>query len=238
MGRRRLKFSDRADIAVGILAGRSDRQIGADLGRDHTIIWRERRRNSTKTLGYRPVSADCAADRRRSRPQARKIEMDPVLAARVKADLARSRKQRQIAGRLRLEATDASVETMTKSPDAEGRTVSHEAIYRWIYALPKGELAKSGILLQSKRTKRKSVKPLGERTGGRIIGMVSIDDRPEDASDRRVPGAWEGDLVVGKGGKSAIATLVERHSRFLIMLGPAQGQEGRRAGGRPDRSGQ
>ena len=225
MGRRALSFSDRADIAVGILAGRTDRQIGVDLGRDHTIIWRERRRNSTKTRGYRPVSADCAAERKRMRPQARKIETDPVLAARVKADLARSRTPRQIAGRLRLEANDASVETMKKSPDAEGRTVSHEAIYRWIYALPKGELAKSGILLQSKRTKRKSVKPLGERTGGRIIGMVSIDDRPEEASDRRVPGAWEGDLVVGEGGKSAIATLVERHSRFLIMLGLPEGKK-------------
>lgn len=225
MGRRALSFSDRADIAVGIQAGRTDRQIGVDLDRDHTIIWRERWRNSTKTRGYRPVSADCAAERRRSRPQARKMETDPILAARVRADLARSRTPRQIAGRLRLEATDASVETMTKSPDAEGRTVSHEAIYRWIYALPKGELAKSGILLQSKRTKRKTRKPLGERTGGRIIGMVSIDDRPEDASDRRVPGAWEGDLVVGKGGKSAIATLVERHSRFLIMLGLPEGKK-------------
>ncbi|MFQ4149767.1 IS30 family transposase [Arthrobacter sp. LAPM80] len=126
---------------------------------------------------------------------------------------------------LRRLGTTASVETMTKSPDAEGRTVSHEAIYRWIYALPKGELAKSGILLQSKRTKRKSVKPLGERTGGRIIGMASIDDRPEAASDRRVPGSWEGDLMVGKGGKSDIATLVERHSRFLIMLGLPEGKK-------------
>ncbi|WP_315913809.1 IS30 family transposase [Arthrobacter sp. lap29] len=146
-------------------------------------------------------------------------------------DLARSRAPRQIAGRLRLEATDASVETMTKSPDAEGHTVSHEAIYRWIYALTKGELTKSGILLQSKRTKRKSVKPLGEHNGGRIIGMVSIDDRSEEASDRRVPSAWEGDLVVDKIRKSAIATLVERNSRFLIMLGLP---EGRKADGLAD----
>lgn len=129
MGRRSFSFSDRADIAVGILAGKKGRQIGADLGRDHTMIWSERGRNSAKTCGYRPVSADCAAERRRRRPQARKIETDPVLAARVKADLARSRTPRQIAGRLRLEAIDASVETMTKSPDAEGRTVSHGAIY-------------------------------------------------------------------------------------------------------------
>ncbi|MDJ0313886.1 hypothetical protein [Arthrobacter sp. H35-D1] len=81
---------------------------------------------------YRPVSADCAAERERKRPQARKIDTNPVIAARVKANLARSRTSRQIAGRLHLEATDTSVETITKSPDAEGRTVSHEAIYRWI----------------------------------------------------------------------------------------------------------
>ncbi|MET4059471.1 hypothetical protein ABIB35_001002 [Arthrobacter sp. UYP6] len=79
--------------------------------------------------------------------------MDAFLAARVRAE-ARPRARRQIAGRLHLEAHDASVETMTKSPDAEGRTVSHEAIRRWIYGLPKGELANPGIVLQSKRTKR------------------------------------------------------------------------------------
>ncbi len=225
MARRALTFSDRADIAVGLQAGKTDRQIGSDIGRDHTIVWRERRRNSTKTRGYRPVTADVRAERKRSRPQARKMDTDPVLAARVKADLFRSRTPRQIAGRLRLEATETSVETMVKSPDAQGRTVSHEAIYRWIYALPKGELAKSGILLQSKRTKRKTRKPLGERTGGRIIGMVSIDDRPETASDRRVPGSWEGDLVVGKAGRTAVATLVERNSRFLIMLGLPDGKK-------------
>lgn len=225
MERRALTFADRADIAVGIKAGLTDRQIGADLGRDHTVIWRERRRNSTKTRGYRPVTADVTAQRRRSRPQTRKIDTDPVLAARVRADLARSRTPRQIAGRLHLEATDPSVETMTKSPEAEGRVVSHESIYRWIYALPKGELATCGIMLQSKRTRRKPRKPLGERTGGRIVGMVSIDDRPAEATDRRVPGAWEGDLVIGKAGRSAVATLVERRSRFLIMLGLPEGKK-------------
>lgn len=218
-------MSDRADIAVGIKAGWTDRRIGADIGRDHTIVWRERCRNSTKTRGYRPVTADVKAEKRRSRPQPRKIDGNPVLEARIRADLLRSRTPRQIAGRLQLEASEPSVETMTKSPDAEGATVSHEALYRWIYALPKGELAKAGILLQSKRTKRKTRKPLGERTGGRIIGMVSIDDRPEDANDRRVPGAWEGDLIVGKSGKSAVATLVERSSRFVIMLGLPEGKK-------------
>lgn len=81
------------------------------------------------------------------------------------------------------------METITESPDTEGATVAHEALYRWIYALPKGELAKAGYCCNPKSTKRKTRKPLGERTGGRIIVMVSIDDRPEDANDRRVPGA-------------------------------------------------
>ena len=110
MGCRRLSFSYRADIAVGILAGKTNRQIGVDFGRDHTIIWRESRRNSTKTRGYRPVSTDCAAERRRKRPQqARRIDTDVVLAARVKSDPARSRTPRRIAGRLHLEATDAGL---------------------------------------------------------------------------------------------------------------------------------
>ena len=91
-----MSFSDRADIAVGIQSDKSERQIAAELGRDHTIIWRERERNSTKTRGHRPVSSDCTAERRLRRPQARKIETDVVLAPRVKADLARSRTPRQI----------------------------------------------------------------------------------------------------------------------------------------------
>ena len=218
-----LTFADRADIAVGIESGLSDTEIAEKIDRDRTVVWRERRRNSTKTRGYRPVHADCEAERRQRRPQPFKIDTDPVLTARVRADLRRSRTPRQIAGRLRLEATDATVEPMAHSTDADGRTVSHEAIYRWIYALPKGELAKSAILLRSKRTQRKKRKPLGQRTGGRIIGMVSIDDRPDDAADRRVPGAWEGDLVIGKAGRTAAATLVERTSRFTIILGLPEG---------------
>jgi IS30 family transposase len=220
-----LTFADRADIAAGIQAGKSDTEIAQWIGRDRTVVWRERRRNSTKTRGYRPVHADCQAQKRRSRPQARKIDTDPILQERVRADLFRSRTPRQIAGRLHLEATDPTVETMTKSPDAQGRTISHEAIYRWIYALPKGELAKSSILLRSKRTQRKRRTPLGERTGGRIIGMVSIDDRPDTATDRRVPGSWEGDLIIGKGGKSAAATLVERTSRYVIICGLPEGKK-------------
>ena len=225
MARRLLSFLDRAQIAVGLKQGLSDADIAVLIGRDRTVVWRERRRNSLKTRGYQPVNANEFAAKRRRRPQQRKIDGDPVLAARVRADLAQSRTPRQVAGRLRLEAVDATVGLMEHSLPAEGKTVSHEAIYRWIYAHPKGELLDAGILLRSKRTVRKRRKPLGERTGGRIVGMVSIDDRPEHVAGRRVPGAWEGDLIIGRAGKTAAATLVERTSRFVILLGLSMGKD-------------
>ncbi len=219
-----LTFADRAEISTGCKAGRGVRQIARHTGRDPSVVSREIRRNRTRTRGYRPVAADCAAQRRRARPQARKIGCDPVLAARVKADLKRSRTPRQVAGRLRLEAGDASVELMPGSVPAEGRTVSHEAICQWIYALPKGELARSGILPRSRRTARRRRRPLGERTGGKIIAMVSADDRDPAAGGRRVPGAREGGLITGRAGRTAAATLVERASRLTIICGLPDGK--------------
>lgn len=147
--RRMLTFQDRAQIAVEVAQGLSDRQIGDLLERDHSVIWRETRRNSPKSGAYKPVSADLKAAGARRRPLTRAVDADPMLRARVLADLRCSRTPRQIAGRLRLEATETTVVTMTHSPDAQGRTVSHKAIYQWIYAHPEGELVKHGILLRS-----------------------------------------------------------------------------------------
>ena len=95
--------------------------------------------------------------------------------------------------------------------------VSPEAIYTWIYALPKGELAREGILLRSGRSRRR---PRGRTRapGARIVGMRSIDDRPAEVADRRVPGHWEGDLLIGRAGRSAMATLVERTSRYTVPV--------------------
>jgi IS30 family transposase len=187
-------------------------------------VSREVRRNATKTVGYRPVTAHKHAEKRRSRPQERLVNADPVLKDRVVADLKRGRTPNQIAGRLRLERADPSVDLTHGSPGAHGRVVSHEAIYQWIYATPKGQLAAQGIMLQSKKTARSTRKVVGERSA-RIVGMRSIDERPDVVALRKVPGHWEGDLVVGKDGATAVATLVERVSRFVIVLGLPDGKK-------------
>ncbi|MCV7455728.1 IS30 family transposase [Micrococcus luteus] len=221
------------EISTGSKAGWGVRKIASHLGRCPSVVSRELRPNSTKTRGYQAVTADVKAQRQRSRPQVRKVAKDPVLEARVNADLAASWMPNEIAGRLRLEAADPTVERMANSPDAQGRTVSGEAIYQYIYAIPRGELAKRGIFLQSKRTKRRP-RTHGRSRGGPIVGMVPIAERGEDAAKRRVPGHWEGDLIIGKNGSSCAATLVERMSGFTGPLAlPSKHAEGPR--GRGDR---
>lgn len=233
MVRRRLTFTERMEISTGSKAGWGVRKIASHLGRCPSVVSRELRPNSTKTRGYQAVTADVKAQRQRSRPQVRKVAKDPVLEARVNADLAASWMPNEIAGRLRLEAADPTVERMANSPDAQGRTVSGEAIYQYIYAIPRGELAKRGIFLQSKRTKRRPRTHRRSR-GGPIVGMVPIAERGEDAAKRRVPGHWEGDLIIGKNGSSWAATLVERMSGFTGPLAlPSKHAEGPR--GRGDR---
>ncbi|WP_235840518.1 IS30 family transposase [Corynebacterium yudongzhengii] len=95
--------------------------------------------------------------------------------------------------------------------------MSAEAIYQHIYAMPRGELARRGIFLQSKRTKRRP-RTTGRYRGGVIVGMVPLSERGQDAAERRVPGHWEGDLTIGKNGASCAATLVERMSGFTGLL--------------------
>lgn len=217
MSRVRLSFSDRSEISTASKAGWSVRKIALHLGCCPSVISREIQRNTTKTRGYQAVTAYVAAQRRRARPQQRKVAGDPVLQARADADLAASCTPNEIAGHLRLEATDPTVGRMANSPDAQGRTVSGEAIYQYIYALPRGELARRGIFLQSKRTKRRP-RTTGRSRGGPIIAMAPLSERGEDATERQVPGHWEGDPIIGKSGACCAATLGERMSGFTGLL--------------------
>jgi IS30 family transposase len=101
-------------------------------------------------------------------------------------------------------------------PDDVGMRVSHETIYQSLYVQSRGELRRELTLqLRTRRTRRKTQG--GREDRGRIKDMVMIAERPPEADDRRVPGHWEGDLLVGAGGTSAVATLVERHTRYVLL---------------------
>jgi len=208
-----LTLEDREDISRGLAKGLDNKEIAASLGRDESVVSREIARHGGREA-YRAWKADAAARESRSRPKERKIDTDPELRGRVTADLKKGWSSEQIAGRLCYE----------RHRGETGMTVSHETIYTWIYAQPKGELARAGIIL---RTGREQRKPRGRKktSGARITGMRSIDDRPAEVTGRQVPGHWEGDLVIGKQGKSAMGTLVERVSRYLCPVALPHGHD-------------
>src|SRR5918997_3155704 len=207
--RRMLTETDREEISRGIAEQLEGRVIAERIGRDPSVVCRDIARHGGRAR-YRAVVAARAASVCRSRPRIRKLDADPTLRERVLRKLRAGCSPDQVAGRLRHEHGGAHA-------DRVADTVSHEAIYTWIYALPKGELAREGILLRSGRTRRR---PRGRRSGpgARIVGMTSIDARPAEAVDRAVPGHWEGDLVIGRAGRSAMATLLERTSRYTVPV--------------------
>jgi IS30 family transposase len=202
---KRLNMEERIEIRIGLERGWSYHQIGATLGRCPSTICREVNANGGRQ-GYRPVPAQLRATELARRPKDTKLATDPALCARVITDLEALLSPEQIAWRLRKEA-------------AEGgslATVSHETIYKSLYIQGRGELRRElARCLRSGRTARKPGRRLERR--GRIPNMVMISERPAEAADRAVPGHWEGDLLVGKDGKSHIATLVERSTRYVML---------------------
>ncbi|MFC5959818.1 IS30 family transposase [Streptomyces pratens] len=221
--RRPLTLEEREEIAVGREPGEGVREIARRLDRDPSVIGRELRRNSS-TRGYRASTAHRRATERSRRPQQRRLERELILRERVLADLRYGRTPNQIAGRLKLEAADGTVAVMEGSLPAGGATISHEAVCTWFYALPKGELARLCVMLPGRRTRRGPRRRPDASKGARITGMRSIHDRPAEALGRQVPGRWEGDLIIGKEGRSAAATLVDRSTRFCVILALPEGK--------------
>jgi len=208
-----LTLADREEISRSLAAHMQQKDIAAAIGRSASVVSREIARHGG-LRAYRAHRADTGARKSRRRPKCRKIDTDPRLRERVTGDLRRARSPQQISGRLCYE----------RNRGATGMSVSHEAIYTWLYALPKGELAAMDVALRTGRARRQ---PRGRARskGARIAGMVSISQRPEEAEGRKVPGHWEGDLVIGKAGKSAMGTLVERTSRYLVPVALPAGRD-------------
>jgi transposase, IS30 family len=201
---RRLLFVEREEIFAGICRGESDSQIARSLGRHRSTVGREIARCGGRR-GYRPLRAERIAGRLARRPKPGKLSSCPRLLAAVQAGLARCWSPQQISARLRVEYPQ----------DAEMR-ISHETIYRSLYVQSRGELRRQ--LAANLRTGRHARRSRGRiETRGRIPDMVPIRDRPPEVADRAVPGHWEGDLLVGKQGRSFVVTLVERQTRYVLL---------------------
>lgn len=201
----RLSFEERERIFVGVHRGESDSEIARALGRDRSTIGREIRRCGGHRQHYRPLRAERVAQRLAGRPKPTKLSRSPQLVAVVEDGLARRWSPQQISARLKRDY-----------PDDEGMRISHETIYQSLYVQSRGELRRQ--LTANLRTGRGTRRSRGRADGrGRIAEMVPIAERPPEADDRRVPGHWEGDLLIGSSGKSAIATLVERQTRYVLL---------------------
>jgi IS30 family transposase len=213
MRREMLTLADREEISRGLASNMMQKDIAAGIGRSPSVVSREIGRHGGRRA-YRANRADGGARDSRGRPKCRKIDADPLLRERVVRDLRRAWSPQQVSGRLCYQRNRGETDM----------SVSHEAIYTWMYALPKGELAEMEIQLRTGRARRQ---PRGRSRskGARIVGMTSISQRPEDAEGRKVPGHWEGDLVIGKAGKTAMGTLVERKSRYLVPVALPGGRD-------------
>ncbi len=206
---RYLSLSEREEISRGLAAEMSFRAIARHLGRNVATISREIDRNTSDGQQYRAVAAQVAAEERARRPKPRTLE-NPALHARVTADLGKRWSPEEIAARLRLDF-----------PDDASMRASHETIYQALFIQGRGALRRD--LTTRLRTGRALRRPRRRVDGRadpdrRIPDKVMISERPAEAEDRAVPGHWEGDFVMGKNNRSAVATLVERTTRFLILL--------------------
>jgi transposase, IS30 family len=208
----RLALLKREEISIGLARGETYTQISARLGCAVSTVSREVAKNGGRWR-YRASAAHAMAYRRARRPKHRKLA-NPRLKKVVTTQLECWWSPEQIARRLRIEF-----------PNDPMMWVSHETIYQSIYVQGRGELRRE--LVRCLRSGRYERKPNGaaKSTQGHIADMVMISERPGEVAERKIPGHWEGDLIIGKDHASAVGTLVERTTGFVLLLHLTEGKK-------------
>lgn len=212
-----LSCAEREEIAVLRAQGHSRAEIARRLGRHRSTIGRELDRNTTGERGYRASTAQSASQRRARRPKTAKLAADTELRDHVQQRLRQCWSPEQISARLAEEF-----------PDRPEKRVSHESIYQSLYVQGRGALRRElATCLRTGRALRRPRRMPDSRRErvGRIPDMISISERPAEATDRAVPGHWEGDLIAGQDNGSVIGTLVERSTRFCMLLHLPEGKD-------------
>ncbi|MFD4407741.1 IS30 family transposase [Nocardia sp. NPDC058499] len=205
--RRYLSLLERERLRDLHREGLSIRAIAVAMKRSPSTISRELRRNTVSARGYMPHAAHRASVQRRTRPKLPKLVADTVLLEYVQTRLKKKWSPQQISHRL-----------VKDFPDSAEMRVSTETIYQAIYVHARGELKRELARgLRRGRAARKPRRDPNSRSRRFVDPMTSIAERPAEADTRAVPGHWEGDLIIGAGSQSAIATLVERSSRYLVL---------------------
>jgi transposase, IS30 family len=203
---RRLSWAERMEIMRGRDRGVSYAEIARQIGRDKAVVWREVQRNQNPDGDYHAGMAHSRATQRARRPKPFKLS-DPILCHDITEWMDQGWSPKLIA------------EVLAKSyPDEKLRRVSHETIYQCLYVQTRGNLrADLHKCLSTRRSARKK-RDRSDRRGHHYREAFTISDRPAEVEDRAVPGHWEGDLIMGAPGCGAIGTLVERKTRFTMLL--------------------
>ena len=207
---KRLAIQERESISRGLAQKKTMRAIAREINRAPSTITREIKRNRGKS-GYRAFSASqraktAAASRREGKSKIAQLE--PL--------------RRYVLEKLRDEWSPEEISTRIKIEYSwdMAMQISHEAIYQYIYVLPRGALKQTLVkaLRQEHKYRRTQKSGKTEEKRGKIADMLSIEERPAEVADRSVPGHWEGDLILGKYKRSALGTLVERTTRYTILV--------------------
>ena len=207
-GYHRLTLMEREELSRMLAQGHSFRQIARRLGRAPSTLVREVPRHWASRTTYRAVIANRqAATRARRSRKPRKLDAQPRLRQTVYQLLAQCWSPEQIAQRLRRAyPTDATMR------------ISHEAIYTYLYVLPRGQLKRTLIVALRQHHRVRRPRSQRRRSSAPIQDIISIEARPAEVADRTIPGHWEGDLLIGRRNASALGTLVERTTRFTLLV--------------------